>query len=106
MAPYTLAGNSVRAARAFYYRACVFETLHMPFCLALLSLAIHRAAIGRLDFAIQHVVVNLAINLYPMMHHRRTRVRIVELLRAAAGGVSRGTEPASETEPDHARRGT
>ena len=31
MEPYTLAGTSLGAARAFYYRTCVFESLHLPF---------------------------------------------------------------------------
>ncbi len=81
MAPYTLAGSSIRAARDFYYRTCVFEALHMPFFLTLVGLAIHRASIGRIDFAIQNTMINLLVNLYPMMHHRRTRARIVKLLQ-------------------------
>lgn len=80
MAPYTLAAPSRRAARDFYYRACVFEALHAPFCLTLLALAAQRYAVGLVDFAVQEVVLNLAVNLYPMMHHRNTRRRIVALL--------------------------
>jgi len=80
MAPYTLAGSSLRAARAFYYRACVFEALHLPFCLALLVLAVHRAVIGRMDLALENTAINLLVNVYPIMHHRRTRARIVRLL--------------------------
>lgn len=80
MAPYTLSGPSLLAARDFYYRAYVFETLHFPFFVVLLALAIHRASIGRFDWAIQEAVINLAVNLYPMLHHRNTRRRILELL--------------------------
>lgn len=80
MSPYTLAGSSLGAARAFYYRACVFEALHLPFLLALAALAAHRAASGRLDLAIEDMVINLAANVYPVMHHRRTRLRIACLL--------------------------
>ena len=80
MAPYTLTGTSVRAARAFYYKTCVFETLHLPFFLALAGLAIHRASIGRVDLALENTAVNLLLNIYPIMHHRRTRMRIVRLL--------------------------
>ena len=80
MAPYTLAGTSLGAAREFYYRACVFETLHIPFLLALLALSVQRASIGRVDYAIQEVLMNLAVNIYPIMHHRNTRRRIVRLL--------------------------
>jgi len=80
MAPYTLSGTSRRAARSFYYRACVFEALHLPFFLALLGLSIQRALIGRLDYAIQEALLNLVVNLYPMLHHRNTRRRIAALL--------------------------
>ena len=80
MAPYTLKTSTVRAAREFYYRACVFEFLHLPFLLVLAGLALHRYLIGRIDWAVQETVMNLAVNLYPIMHHRNTRRRIVELL--------------------------
>ncbi len=80
MAPYTLTGTSRGAARAFYYRTCVFELLHLPFFLTLVVLAVLRASEGRWDLALENSVLNLAVNLYPMMHHRRTRLRIVKLL--------------------------
>lgn len=80
MAPYTLAGTSLAAARAFYYRTCVFEALHLPFLLTLVGLALHRLAIGRADLALENTVVNLVVNVYPVMHHRRTRLRIARLL--------------------------
>lgn len=80
LAPYTLAGHSLGAARAFYYRACVFEALHLPFFLTLVALALLRAADGRFDLAVENSVINLVANAYPMMHHRRTRARIVQLL--------------------------
>lgn len=80
MAPYTLAGPSIGAARAFYYRTCVFEALHLPFLLAMVALALHRLAIGRADLAIENTVVNVALNVYPILHHRRTRTRILLLL--------------------------
>ncbi len=90
MAPYTLAAHSLRAARAFYYRACVFEALHMPFALTLGWLAIDRAMNGRPDLALENTVINVAVNVYPMLHHRRTRTRIVRLLerRAIAPALS------------------
>jgi hypothetical protein len=90
MAPYTLAGQSLRAARAFYYRACVFEALHMPFALTLVWLAFDRAMNGRPDLALENTVINVAVNVYPMLHHRRTRARIVRLLerRATAAALS------------------
>ena len=80
MTPYTLSGTSLAAARAFYYRACVFESLHLPFLLTLIFLSLDRAANGRADLAIENTVVNLVANVYPVMHHRRTRMRIVRLL--------------------------
>ena len=85
MAPYTLAKPTRRAARDFYFRACVFEAAHLPFFLTLVALSLHRASVGRLDLALEDMAVNVVINLYPMMHHRHTRVRIVRLLSMAAG---------------------
>lgn len=99
MAPYTLTGTSVSAARAFYYRTCVFEMLHMPFFLTLLALAALRASEGRWDLAFEDTVVNLALNLYPMMHHRRTRGRIARLLSRRTHGRP-DPEEAREREPD------
>lgn len=83
MRPYTLHRTSVRGARDFYFRACVFEALHLPFFLALVALAIERGASGRVEYAIQETVMNLAVNLYPMLHHRHTRTRILEILAHA-----------------------
>jgi hypothetical protein len=80
MAPYTLSSTTVGAARAFYYRTCVFEALHLPFFLALVVLAGIRAVEGRWDLALENTLLNLAVNLFPMMHHRHTRTRIVGLL--------------------------
>ena len=85
MAPYTLAGTSVRAARAFYYRACVFEALHLPFCLAMVGLMVARAMEGRWDLVTELFVLNAAVNLYPMLHHRRTRARIIRILQRRSG---------------------
>lgn len=87
MSPYTLARRTPAAAREFYYRTCVFEALHMPFLITLLVLAIERAVTGRMDLAVEDMVVNLALNVYPIMHHRRTRVRIVGLLTARRGST-------------------
>lgn len=102
MAPYTLTGTSLAAARAFYYRTCVFEMLHMPFFLTLLAITVVRASEGRWDLAFQDSAVNLALNLYPMMHHRRTRGRIVHLLNRHQHGCrtsdgARRNDPASRT---------
>jgi hypothetical protein len=80
MAPSTLAGNTIAAARDFYRRACVFETLHLPFFIALAALGIQRVAIGRVDHAIQETVMNLLVNIYTIFHHRDTRRRIVFIL--------------------------
>ncbi|UCF69308.1 MAG: hypothetical protein JSV80_08550 [Acidobacteriota bacterium] len=82
MRPYTLAGSSLGAARDFFYRACVFEVLHLPFFIALLFLSAHRLSAGRLSDALENAFVNLLINAYPIMHHRHTRVRILRLLRS------------------------
>jgi hypothetical protein len=90
MVPYTLARSTESAARDFYYRACVFESLHLPFFVALLLLAAQRASVGRVDYAIQETLLNLLVNIYPMLHHRNTRRRIFSILsrRAALAGES------------------
>lgn len=80
MKPYTLARTSLRGARDFYFRTCVFEALHLPFFVALLALAAQRYSIGRIDYAVQETIMNVVVNLYPMLHHRHTRARIVRLL--------------------------
>ncbi len=92
MAPYTLSGPSLGAARAFYYRACVFAALHLPFFLTLIALAVHRAENGRPDLALENTAINLIANVYPMMHHRRTRTRIVQLLDRS-GSQTRHAKP-------------
>ena len=89
MVPYTLARNTVSAARDFFYRACVFESLHFPFFVALLLLAAQRASIGRVDYAIQETLLNLLVNIYPMLHHRNTRRRIFSILSRKAARVGR-----------------
>ena len=85
MRPYTLHRTSLRGARDFYYRACVFEALHLPFFVALVLLAAQRFSIGRTDYAVQESVMNLVVNLLPMLHHRHTRARILGLLLRGSG---------------------
>ena len=85
MAPYTLAGPSLRAARAFFYRACIFEALHLTPMLLLVALSAMRWAEGRPDLATESTLINLGVNIYPILHHRHTRVRIVRLLTLDSG---------------------
>jgi len=91
MAPYTLRSSSIGAARDFYYRTCIFEALHTPFMLALLVITGYQLAAGRHDLAVQDMLVNLDVNIYPMMHHRHTRVRIVRLLAKASSRLAPST---------------
>ena len=86
MRSYTLSGVSINAAREFFYRSCVFELLHLPFALTLFLLASHRFWIGRPDLALENLLVNLVVNVYPIMHQRYTRVRITRLLRLDSKG--------------------
>lgn len=81
MKPYTLSATSLRAAHDFFYRTCVFEGLHLPFFLAMLVLTAKRFLTGQLDLAVENFLLNLLMNVYPMMHHRNTRLRIARLLR-------------------------
>lgn len=92
MRPYTLHRLSLRGARDFYYRACVFEGLHLPFFVALLLLAVQRYSVGRTDYALQEALMNLVVNLLPMLHHRHTRARIFRLL-------GRASRPPRDLEP-------
>lgn len=80
MRPYTLAATTRTAAKDFYYRTCVFETLHLPFFLALMAISIDRIMSGRIEHAAQDIAINLCINVYPILHHRNTRRRILRLL--------------------------
>ena len=89
MAPYTLRGASVGAARDFYYRTCAFEAAHIPFLFILLVITVYQLVNGRLDLAMEDMVVNLCVNLYPIMHHRHTRARIARLLEIAHRRESR-----------------
>ena len=84
MRPYTFHRGSLAGTRDFYYRACVFEALHMPFFLALIGLAVQRYTVGRVDYAAQEPLINLLVNLLPMLHHRHTRARILRLLSRKA----------------------
>ena len=81
MRPYTLAAHTRPAAEQFFFRACIFEALHLPFVLALLTLSVVRLLQGRSDLALENLLVNLAFNGYPILHHRHTRARIVRLLK-------------------------
>lgn len=80
MKPYTLSAPTLGAAREFFYRACVFEALHLPFFFALLVITIDRFVQGRLEHAFEDMALNLLVNVYPMLHHRNTRRRILKLL--------------------------
>ena len=97
MAPYTLSGTSVGAARDFFYRTCIFEMLHLPFLVTLLGLSIHRYLIGRPDLALENLAINLLFNIYPIMHHRNTRIRIVRLLERRTWQTESLRQEASET---------
>ncbi len=80
MKPYTLAGCSYRADREFFFRTCIFEALHLAFFVSLVILSAYRLLSGRPDLAAENMVVNLFLNLYPIMHHRHTRARIIKLV--------------------------
>ena len=93
MRPYTLAAHSLRAAEQFFFRASIFEALHLPFLLVLLALSLIRLSQGRSDLALENLLVNLVFNGYPILHHRHTRARIVRLLRRTPTLGLRGSEP-------------
>ncbi len=80
MKPYTLAGCSLKSAKEFWYRACIFEALHFPFFITVVFLSIDRYLSGHLNYAIENMIINLFLNIYPMLHHRHTRFRIERLI--------------------------
>jgi len=81
MQAYTPKGLSLDALAEFRYKSCLFETLHMPFFIALTWRALWWVfAMGSLGLAVELMVVNAVFNIYPMMHQRYTRVRIARLL--------------------------
>lgn len=80
MRPYTLDGTSVGSTARFFYKTCAFEAAHLPFFLFLAAWSLRQMTLGRIDLAAEDMIINIAVNLIPMLHHRHTRVRIVALL--------------------------
>lgn len=83
MAPYTLRGTSLRGAWEFRYRTCAFEAAHTLPMIALMALTVYWFAEGETRLGVEDLLVNLLVNIYPIMHHRHTRVRIDTLLSRA-----------------------
>ncbi|NNG17177.1 MAG: hypothetical protein HKM89_11920 [Gemmatimonadales bacterium] len=100
MAPYTLSGVSLESARQFFFRTCAFESAHFPFFIFLLVLAVMRYAQGQVDLAAENTLVNLAVNIYPIMHHRRTRYRIVRLLERKQRAIKDTETPSQLAKAD------
>jgi hypothetical protein len=80
MRPYTLPSTNINSAREFLYRTIVFEFLHLPFLFALIILAIHRLYIEEYIFALENTIINILFNVIPILHHRNTRARIMQIL--------------------------
>ncbi len=88
MQAYTLKSKTLAAVREFRYKSCLFETLHMPFFIALTWRALWwYFAMDNVRLAIELMVVNAIFNIYPMMHQRYTRVRIQKLLNTYSGTI-------------------
>lgn len=82
MQAYTLKYKNLNAAKEFLYKSCFFETLHMPFFLFLLLRSIWwYTEHSNIQLAFELMVVNLVFNIYPIMHQRYTRVRILKLIK-------------------------
>jgi hypothetical protein len=99
MAPYTLARPTPASASDFFYRACIFEALHLTPMLLLFYLSAIRWLASRTDLALENLAINLIVNVYPILHHRHTRVRIVRLLEMAARRGATGLSVDSTTAP-------
>jgi len=81
MKPYTLKSSGTNSAREFFFRTIVFEFLHIPFLITMTILIIHHLSTGEYRFAMENLVINLLLNIMPILHHRNTRARIVEILK-------------------------
>jgi hypothetical protein len=93
MPAYTLKGLNRDALKEFRYKSCLFETLHMPFFIALTWRALWwYFAMGNLRLALELMAVNAIFNIYPMMHQRYTRIRIARILGTYSDDTSNSTK--------------
>ncbi|MFC1555215.1 hypothetical protein ACFL7D_11330 [candidate division KSB1 bacterium] len=81
MSSFSLGTSSLQGARAYLYKACFFELLHVSAFIFYMVIIIHRLNIGYTDLAIDNLQQNLIINVYPIMLQRYNRARIFHLLR-------------------------
>ena len=81
MQAYTLKSKSLESVKSFRYKSCFFELLHMPFFLFMLGRAIWwYVDQGSVRLASELMIVNAIFNIYPMMHQRYTRLRILRII--------------------------
>ena len=81
MIAYSLKSYSIEALVEFLYKNCFFELLHLPFFIFM----VWRSCWWVINFenyeiAFELQVVNLLFNIYPIMFHRYTRIRVVNLI--------------------------
>jgi hypothetical protein len=89
MLTYTLVKPSLRAAYNYRYKACMFESVHTVFFLVLLPNCIRSVVNGDTGLAVCSISVNLLVNVYPVMFHRYTRVRIDRLIAKSQARIRR-----------------
>lgn len=81
MRAYTLKSLSIASTREFLYKNCFFELLHLPFFMFMIWRSlwwIYTHNNG--SMALELFLVNLLFNIYPIMYHRYTRIRVLKIL--------------------------
>jgi hypothetical protein len=82
MRAYTLKSLSIASLKEFLYKNCFFELLHLPFLIFMIWRSLwwfytH----NNVSVALELFLVNIIFNIYPIMYHRYTRIRVLNILR-------------------------
>jgi hypothetical protein len=81
MKAYSLKSLSINSVVDFLYKNSFFEFLHLPFFVFMVWRSIWWIYyFDNIRIAVELQVVNLLFNIYPIMFHRYTRIRILKLI--------------------------
>ena len=81
MKAYSLKSKSVSGLIEFLYKNCFFELLHLPFFVFMIWRSSWWVVkYNNYEIALELQLVNLLFNIYPIMFHRYTRVRVFQLI--------------------------
>ena len=75
-----------KSIRAFGRQTCDSERGHMLMLFAALPATAYALSTSRFKFALYFLMVNIVLNVYPILLQRYTRARIVRILGAREGG--------------------